>query len=135
MAASGWLISWAMEAASSPKVVTRATRASSAGLGGAPSRPVPPNRRRDVGGDTTVTEEAAGRVKQGPATRRNVDHRSIGGRGPVDEAVKRLVCFERRDMQTPLLGILRDVGGEGPPRDADPADGAMPTVVSRSEIR
>src|SRR5207245_6479273 len=57
------------------------------------------------------------------ATRRNVDHRSVDARGPVDEAAKRLVCFERRAMQAPLLGLLLDVGGEVPPRHSDPAGG------------
>src|SRR5439155_20050748 len=78
------------------------------------------NRRRDVAADTAVAEEATVRVKHGLATRGDVDYRSVGARGPVDEAAKRLVCFERRDMQAPLLGLLLDVGGEVPPRHADP---------------
>jgi len=49
----------------------------------------------------------------------NVDLRSVGARAPVDEATKRLVCFERRDMQAPLLGLVLDVGGEVPSLRAD----------------
>ena len=81
------------------------------------------HRRRDVGGDATVAAEAAVRVEHGPAARGHVDRRSIGGRSPVDEAAKRLVCFERRDVSAPLLGLLRDVGGEIPSHRPDPAGG------------
>src|SRR5207245_7111685 len=78
---------------------------------------------RDVAANAAVAKEAGIRVKRGLAARGDVAHRSAGACGPVEEAAKRLVSFDRRDMQAPLLGLLLDVGGEVPPRPADSGGG------------
>src|SRR5271166_2607656 len=110
MAASGWLTSWAIEAVSSPKVVTRVTCASSArtqslfGL-------IRADRRGHIGSDAPITEEVAFSVKEWLAAGSQVNRRSVPLCGAVQKIAKRLMCVEQRPVRPPFFGLVIEVSG------------------------